>query len=117
MTVKLGLFDPAILDVFTRLASRVLWIAVLLAVLTSQLRALDDFIIQRYETWRAAPSFADLVLMTYRHLVRMRRQSPQDSGHAAVIPGIKGEEEASFEVSDGCWNAVGLCEGAVVRAH
>jgi hypothetical protein len=37
MTVKLGLFDPAILDVFTRLALRVLWIAVLLAVLTSHL--------------------------------------------------------------------------------
>ena len=79
----------------------------LLAVLTSHLRALDDFIIQRYEIRRAAPSFADLVLMTHRHLVRMRRQSPQDSGHAAVVPGIKGEEEASFEVSDGCWNTVG----------
>jgi hypothetical protein len=85
----------------------VLWIAVLLAVLTSHLRALDDFIIQRYEIRRAAPSFADLVLMTHRHLVRMRRQSLQDSGHAAVVPGIKGEEEASFEVSDSCWNAVG----------
>ena len=84
-----------------------LWIAVLLAVLTSHLRALDDLIIQRYEIRRAAPSFADLVLMTHRHLVRMRRQSPQDSGHAAVVPGIKGEEEASFEVSDGCRNTVG----------
>ena len=34
---KTGAFDPAILDAFTRLASNVLWIAVLLAVLTSHL--------------------------------------------------------------------------------
>ena len=89
----------------------------LLAVLTSHLRALDDFIIQRYEIRRAAPSFADLVLMTHRHLVRMRRQSLQDSGHAAVVPGIKSEEEASFTVSDGNWDAIGHCKGGVGHEH
>ena len=89
----------------------------LLAVLTSHLRAFDDFIIQRYEIRRAAPSFADLVLMTHRHLVRMRRQSPQDSGHAAVVPGIKSEEEASFTVSDGNWDAIGHCKGGVGHEH
>jgi hypothetical protein len=94
---KLGNFLAAALNVDARLATSVRSIAVLLAVLASHLRALDDFMIQRYGTRRAAPSFADLVLMTHRNLVRMRRQSPQDSGHAAVDPGIKGEEEASLK--------------------
>ena len=117
MTVKLGQFDLAILVVDTRLALRVLWIAVLLAVLTSHLRALADFMAQRYAIRRAAPSFADLVLMPRRNLARMRRQSPQDSGHAAVVPGIKSEEEASFTVSDGSWDAVGHCKGGVGHEH
>ena len=94
-----------------------LWIAVLLAVLTSHLRALADFMAQSYAIRRAAPSFADLVLMPRRNLARMRRQSPQDSGHAAVVPGIKSEEEASFTVSDGNWDAIGHCKGGVGHEH
>ena len=107
MTVKLGLFDPAILDVFTRLALRVLWIAVLLAVLTSHLRALGDITAQRYDIWRAAPSLTDLVRLACCHLVLITSLPPQDSDHAAEVPGIKGEEEATFAVSDGSGDAVG----------
>ena len=80
MTVKLGDFDAAILDVDARLALIVLLIAVLLAVLTSHLRALENFITCRYDSRRAAPSFADLVLMPHRYLVRIMRLPPQDQG-------------------------------------
>ena len=94
-----------------------LWIAVLLAVLTSHLRALDDFMTQRYANRRAAPSFADLVLMPRRYHARMRRQSPQDSGHTIGVPGTKSEDEANFTVSDGSWEAVGHCKGGVGHEH
>ena len=46
---------------------RVLWIAVLLAVLTSHLRALGAFVSKRYVSWRAAPRSADLVRMVITH--------------------------------------------------
>jgi len=92
-------------------------IAVLLAVLTSHLQALGSFISKRYVSWRAAPRSADLVRMTRRHLVRMRRQSPQDSGHAAVVQAIKSEEEVIFTVSDGSWDAVGHCKGGFGHEH
>jgi hypothetical protein len=86
---------------FIRLALRVLWIAVLLAVLTSHLRARDDFITQRYEIRREAPSFADLVRLAFRRLVCIMRLPPQGSGHAAVFPGTKDDEEATFTVPGG----------------
>ena len=86
---------------FIRLALRVLWIAVLLAVLTSHLRARDDFMVERYEIRRAAPSFADLVRLAFRRLVCIMRLPPQGSGHAAVFPGIMDDEEATFTVPGG----------------
>ena len=101
MTVKLGRFDPAVLDIDTRLALRVLWIAVLLAVLTSHLRALADFMAQRYANRRAAPSFADLVRLAHRHLILITRLPPQSSGHAAVVRCIESKEEASFTARGG----------------
>ena len=66
---------------------------------------------------RLQSSFADLVLMPRRYLARMRRQSPQDSGHAAVVQAIKSEEEVIFTVSDGSWDAVGRCNGGVGHEH
>ena len=78
----------------------------LFAVLTSHLRALGDITAQRYDIWRAAPSLADLVRLACCHLVFITRLPPQDSDHAAEVPGIKGEEEATFGVSDGSGDAV-----------
>jgi hypothetical protein len=113
---KLGNNSTAALNVDTRLALRVLWIAVLLAVLTSHLRARDDFIIERYEIWRAAPSFADLVRLAFRRLVFIMRLPPQGSGHVAVFPGIKDDEEVTFEVSGGSYVALRRRFGCVGRA-
>ena len=78
---------------------------------------LGDFMTQRYANRREALGFADLVLLPRRYFVRMRRQSPQDSGHAAVVLGIKSEEEASFTVSDGNWDAIEHCKGGVGHEH
>ena len=88
-------------------------IALLLAVLTSHLRALGDFIVQRYVIQRAAPSLADLVPLPRRHLVRIMRLSPQDSRHAAGVPDIKDVKVATFAVSDGRWSALGFRYGGV----
>ena len=69
---KLGKFLTTFLVDFILLALRVLWIAVLLAVLTSHLRARGDFIVERNEIRRAAPSFADLVRLAIRGTCRSR---------------------------------------------
>ena len=71
---------------------------------------------QMYASWRAAPSFADLVLMTHRHLVCTKRKSQQDRGHAAVVQAIKSEEEVIFTVSDGSWDAVGIAKVVLVMS-
>ena len=89
----------------------------LLAVLTSHLRALDDFITQRYVSWRAVPSFADFVPLPRHHLVLITRLSPQDSRHAVGVPGIKDVKVATFAVSDGSWSAFGLRYGGVGYAN
>ena len=41
--------------------------ALLLAVLTSHLQALGDFVSRRYDSWRAAPRSADFVPLTLTH--------------------------------------------------
>lgn len=70
---KLEKYLTTFLVDFILLALRVLWIAVLLAVLTSDLRARGDFIVERYEIRRAAPSFADLVRLAFRRRVCIMR--------------------------------------------
>jgi hypothetical protein len=114
---KLGNSSAAALDFDARLATSVRSIALLLAVLTSHLRALDDFITHRYDIRRAAPSFADFVRLARRHLIHITRLSPQGGGHAVVVPGIKGDKEATFAVSGGSRNAFGRRYGGVGHAN
>ena len=116
-TVKFRLFPGEVLNVDARLALRVLWIAVLLAVLTSHLRALGDITAHKYAIWRAAPSLADLVRLACCHIVLITRLPPQDSDHAAEVPDIKGEEEATFAVSDGNGNVLGRFIQGLDQAH
>ena len=114
---KLEKSSAGLLNLDARLATSVRSIALLLAVLTSHLRALDDFITQRYDIRRAVPSFADFVRLARRHLVHITRLSPQGSGHATVVPGIEDDKEATFEVSDGSWKVFGRRCGGVGHAN